>query len=111
MLLESFLKLGHFEQPFAPPFFCFEIVILSPSRHSVASKRSLASETIKAMLDHHFPVKVYPVEIHPATLDIKNLSNLEIERAISKNAPGVDKIPGEIIKEIYAANKSLRLIM
>ncbi|GIY85533.1 hypothetical protein CDAR_540251 [Caerostris darwini] len=83
------------------------------SDRSDGSLASSTGETITT-IQHHFPVRAYKNEIYTeelATTSFQELSSLEIERALAKiksrKAPGIDKIPGEVVKEIYAANKEL----
>ncbi|GIY54780.1 putative 115 kDa protein in type-1 retrotransposable element R1DM [Caerostris darwini] len=86
--------------------------VYAPVLRSDGSLTSSTGETITTILQHHFPVRAYKNEIYTeelATTSFHELSSLEIERALAKiksrKAPGIDKIPGEIVKEIYAANK------
>ncbi|GIY46347.1 RNA-directed DNA polymerase from mobile element jockey [Caerostris darwini] len=73
---------------------------------------SSTKETIEQILKYHFPLKLYSENTLPISLNRKDyfpISNEEIESALAKikpnKAPGIDNIPGEIIKEIYFANK------
>ncbi|GIY79612.1 RNA-directed DNA polymerase from mobile element jockey [Caerostris darwini] len=68
-------------------------------------------ESIDAILDHHFPwTGNHPrTPIIPNHQDFIQLTSEEIEAVISKLQPkkavGTDGIPGEIVKEIFFANR------
>ncbi|GIY59857.1 probable RNA-directed DNA polymerase from transposon BS [Caerostris darwini] len=85
----------------------------NPITRNDSTSTSSTKETIEQILNYHFPLKTYLEDILPIPLNSKDyipITNEEIENALAKikpnKSPGIDNIPGEIIKEIYLANKT-----